>query len=434
MNDALPTGFIAIPHGAKIGPVTVGFSGGLDSCVLLHMLATQASIRERGLRAFHVHHGLHADADAWALHCRNVCEALGVPLQVVRVEVDRGGGCGLEAAARDARRRAFAETLGEDEILALAHHRDDQAETFLLRALRASGPDGLAAMRPWRRFGNAWLWRPLLDLSRASLLEHARRQQLRWIEDPSNADAMLDRNFLRHHVLPLLRERWPHAGTAFARSAALSADAHDLLVDDDAAALASVRTTDPRVVSVDALHALARARRARMLRLWIEMLDLPPLPAQGVARIESDLLAAAADTDAAFRWQGAVVRRWRNLLHAGPVCERLPLGWQAQWDGRKPLALPLGGQIRLEGSAGFERLVRVHARQGGERIVLPGRHHSHALKHVLQDLGVPPWLREHLPLLSDADGHLLAAGDLAFSASFDAWLRTRSTQLLWAPL
>ena len=167
MNDALPTGFIAIPQGATAGPVTVGFSGGLDSCVLLHMLATQASIHERGLRALHVHHGLHADADAWALHCRNACEALGVPLQVVRVEVDRGGGYGPEAAARDARRRAFAETLGEDEVLALAHHRDDQAETFLLRALRASGPGGLAAMRPWRLFGNAWLWRPLLDLSHA---------------------------------------------------------------------------------------------------------------------------------------------------------------------------------------------------------------------------------------------------------------------------
>ena len=431
MNDALPTGFIAIPHGATAGPVTVGFSGGLDSCVLLHMLAAQASIHERGLRALHVHHGLHADADAWALHCRNVCEALGVPLQVVRVEVDRGGGYGPEAAARDARRRAFAETLGEDEVLALAHHRDDQAETFLLRALRASGPGGLAAMRPWRRFGNAWLWRPLLDLSHASLLEHARRHQLRWTEDPSNADAMLDRNFLRHHVLPLLRERWPHAGTAFARSAALSADAHDLLVDDDAAALASVRTTDPFVLSVDALHALARARRARVLRRWIETLDLPPLPAQGVARIESDLLAAVADTDAAFRWQGTVVRRWRDLLHAGPAREPLPPEWQAQWDGRKPLILPLGGQLRLEGSAGFERPVRVHARQGGEHIVLPSRHHSHALKHVLQDLGVPPWLREQLPLLSDADGHLLAAGDLAFSASFDAWLRTHNTQLVW---
>ena len=163
-----------------------------------------------------------------------------------------------------------------------------------------------------------------------------------------------------------------------------------------------------------------------------QRLSLPPLPAQGVARIESDLLTAAADDDASFAWHGVVVRRWRDLLHAGPQREPLSRAWEAQWDGRSPLGLPGGGQLQLEGSDGFDRPVRVHARQGGERIVLPGRSHSHALKHVLQDLGVPPWVREQLPLLSDADGVLLAAGDLVHSAAFDAWLRTRGSRLAWS--
>jgi tRNA(Ile)-lysidine synthase len=433
MSDALPDGFIAIPHPAPAGAVLVGLSGGLDSSVLLHLLAMQPSIRARGLRALHVHHGLQADADAWATHCGDLCDVHRVPLTVARVEVGRETGLGREAAAREARRRAYADALEAGDILALAHHRDDQAETFLLRALRASGPDGLAAMRPWRRFGPAWLWRPLLELPRSALMAHARRHDLRWIEDPSNADASLDRNFLRQQVLPLLRERWPHAGTAFARSAALSAAAQDLLVDGDAVALASTQTVDPRILSVDALLALPRARRARVLRCWIEHLEMPPLPAQGVARIEADLLTAAADADAAFHWHGVAVRRWRDLLHAGPVREPLPPAWQLQWDGCAPLVLPHGGQLDLEGRAGFDSSLRVHARQGGERIALPGRRHSHALKHVLQDLGVPPWLRDQLPLLSDADGALLAAGDLAFSAGFDGWLRSHEAKLAWTP-
>src|SRR4029079_17996433 len=101
-------------------------------------------------------------ADAWAAHCTSVCESLGIPLTVANVEVDADGGRGLEAAARDARRAAFAAELRDGEVLALAHHRDDQAETFLLRALRASGVDGQAAMRTWRASGSGWLWRPLL--------------------------------------------------------------------------------------------------------------------------------------------------------------------------------------------------------------------------------------------------------------------------------
>src|SRR3546814_338253 len=143
-------------------------SVGCDSVVLLHPLCTQPGIRDAGLRAIHDHHGLQSAADDWASNCRALCEALDVPLQVVDVDVERDSGFGLEAAARAARRRAFAAALRDDEVLALAHHRDDQAETFLLRALRASGPDGLAAMLPWQGFANGWLWRPQIGVPRAS--------------------------------------------------------------------------------------------------------------------------------------------------------------------------------------------------------------------------------------------------------------------------
>ncbi|WP_108846048.1 tRNA lysidine(34) synthetase TilS, partial [Xanthomonas fragariae] len=170
------------------GPVLIAFSGGIDSGVLLHLLATTPRYCDTGLRALHVHHGLHADADAWAAHCLRACDALQIPLQIVRVQVARDSGLGLEAAARNARHAACAQALAPGEWLALAHHRDDQAETFLLRALRASGPDGLAAMRAQRPFANGMLWRPLLANGRADVLAYALAHGLQWIEDPSNAD------------------------------------------------------------------------------------------------------------------------------------------------------------------------------------------------------------------------------------------------------
>ena len=413
------------------GPLTVALSGGLDSCVLLRALVVLPAAHERGLRALHVHHGLHPDADIWTAHCEVLCAELGVALRTVRVDVDRDSGAGLEAAARRARHAAFEAALGDGEVLALAHHRDDQAETFLLRALRASGPDGLSAMRPWRSFGRGHLWRPLLDRSRAELLAYAQAHGLRWIEDPSNADAAFDRNFLRHRVLPLLRDRWPHADAAFARSAELCAEASDLLGDEDARALARVRTADARVLARTALRALPATRRARVLRRWVDELGLPPLPAEGVARIETEVLSARDDAEPRFAWQDATIRAWRDLLHADRQREALPADWSREWDGKSPLVLPDGAQLELAGATGFEWPLLAHPRRGGERITLPGRSHSHTLKHLLQDLGVPPWIREGLPLLSSSEGELLAAGDLAYSERFESWLRHHSARLVW---
>ena len=413
----------------RTGAVLVGLSGGLDSTVLLHLLASDAGIRQHGLRALHVHHGLHADADDWAAHCHDVCNALDVPLLIVHVDVDRTTGLGLEGAAREARHRAYVDVLRDGEILALAHHRDDQAETFLLRALRGSGIDGLAAMRPWRAHAGGWLWRPLLDLPRDALRAHAVHHGLRWIEDPGNTDEALDRNFLRARVMPLLRERWPHADAAFARSAALGAQASDLLAQEDDAVLLRAMH-DERTLDAAALRGIPRERRGRILRRWVAGLGLPPLPGNGVARIELDLLEAGHDSSARFDWSGARIQRWRDLLHAGRIDATLPVDWSCGWDGASPLALPTGDAFALHGVGGFDAPLRVHARHGGERIRLPGRMHSHALKHLLQEAGVPPWRRARMLLLSDGD-ELLAAGDAIVSARLATWLQARGARLQW---
>ncbi len=416
------------PKGEPPGPLLVGYSGGLDSTVLLHALAHAHPGR---VRALHVHHGLHADADDWAARCAAFCASLHVPMTVTRVEVVDVD-AGPEAAARAARHRTFTEAMRPGDWLALAHHRDDQAETFLLRALRGAGPDGLASMRPLRPFGAGRMWRPLLDLPRADLLAYARAFDLRWIEDPSNATSDFDRNFLRHEVMPLLRRRWPQADAMFAMSARMNRGARELLEADDDALLARLRHGLPAdELDADALRTLPPERRARVLRLWMRQLDLPPLPANALVRIEGEVLHARADAEPRVGWAGACVEGWKHRLRAGASLPALPHDWQAAWDGRAPLPLPDGGTLALEASPGFDTPLQVRARQGGERIDLPHRTHSHALKHVLQEAWMPPWIRRRLPLLVDADsGQIIAAGTL-LSRHFADHARAPDARLRW---
>lgn len=412
-------------------PVLVGFSGGLDSTVLLHWLAQSPAQRAAGLRAVHVHHGLQDGADAWVGHCEAICAEWALPLRVIRVTVPRDSGQGLEAAARTARREAFAEALHEHEHLALAHHRDDQAETFLLRALRGSGVDGLAAMRTHAPFAAGSLWRPLLQTARADLRTYAQAHALRWIEDPSNASDTADRNFLRLHVMPLLAQRWPQVDASFARSADLAGQSQRLLDAADHEALRRC-VLSPGVLDCSRLLRQPRERRSRLLRQWVRSCGQPPLPAAGIKAIERELLPAAHDADAQFAWQGVRIRRWRNQLHLLSVPLALPLDWSVHWEGRSPLHLPDGGELALLGRDRLATPVLVSARRGGERIQLPGRTHSHALKDLLQHSGLPPWQRRQLPLLYDGDT-LLAAGDRVIAAPLQQWLDEHSARLQWTP-
>ena len=418
---------LTLPAAPGVGPVTLALSGGLDSTVLLHLAARDPALRGRGLRALHVDHGLHPESPRWAQACAAACAAHGVDFQSVRVQV-RDGGDGLEAAARAARHAAFATQQREGELIALAHHRDDQAETLLLRLLRGSG-DGLGAMRALRPFGRGWLWRPLLPYPRAQLHDYAALHGLHWIEDPSNASDRHDRNYLRHRVLPALQVRWPQADAGLARSAGLLAAQQDLLAAEDEKRLAQVQGLDPASLSVPALLAQPPDWRPRLLRRWVAQMDLPALPAQALDVIGAQLLPARADARAQFAWSGAVIRRWRDLLHAERDQAPLPADWRAAWDGTRPLVLPGGDRLQLSPACAFEAPLQARARQGGERLALPGRAHSSELKHVLQDLGVPPWQRARLPLLFAPDGELLAAGDVAISGRLRGWLDDRGARL-----
>ena len=408
------------------GAVVVALSGGVDSSALLHALAARPDYRARGLRALHVHHGLHAAADDWQAHCETFCAALGVALEVRHVTVGRDSGLGLEGAARAARRAAFADSLRPGEWLTLAHHRDDQAETFLLRALRGSGSEGLAAMQAQTAFASGQLWRPLLAVPRATLLDYASEHGLRWIEDPANAELHHDRNFLRHQVMPLLRQRWPHADAAFAASAGLCGQASALLGVQEEAWLSRHSSGDR--LDLEALRSAPPAQRARLLRRWVAQQSAPPLPARGVTAIEHEVLES--DDGARFAWHGVEIQRWRGGLHLLRPTVAWPEDWQADWDGSAVLILPDGGTLTLHGAERFDTALQVRARRGGERLHLPGRVHSRPLKHLLQESALPPWRRFQLPLLWDRD-ELLAAGAELISARLSQWLQTHAARLRW---
>ncbi len=424
--DAIGRALLPLPE----APIVVGFSGGMDSTVLLHALTLSVAARAQGLQAVHVHHGLHPEADRWAAHCERVCADFDVPLRVVRVQVDLAGGRGPEGAARVARLAAFRSALNTDDMLALAHHRDDQAETILLRLLRGAGGDGLAAMRRRSRMQTLHLWRPLLDVPRTTLQQYATAHALPWIEDPSNNETRYDRNFLRHRVLPLLAERWPHAKRSLAHSAALLAEQSHLLAETTAKQLDALQGATG-VLSLTGLLAHRHAHRARLLRLWLARQGFPAPTSSILAAIERDLLHARADGDACVAWADVVVHRWRDGLQAMHPSVPVPTDWSARWDGTAALQLPDGARIELRGTERFDMPVTVRMRQGGERIHLIGRAHSHALKHVLQERDVPPWTRARMPLLFAGDGELLAAGDRVLSARMDAWLRAHAAHLLW---
>jgi len=419
-------------HPDPAGALLVAYSGGLDSSVLLHWLHQAARARATALRAVHVHHGLQPQADAWAEHCQRTCAAWGIELAIHRVQVDLGSGLGLEGAARAARRAAFAAELRVDEQLVLAQHQDDQAETFLLRALRGAGVDGLAAMAGQGSLQGHPVWRPLLDVPRSALVDYARQQGLQWIEDSSNADDAADRNFLRLHVLPLLRQRWPHASAALAGSAAHAGTLRGMLDAEDAQVLTEVEVA-PRVLSLELLRQLSPQRRARLLRAWATTHGVPALPGSVVRQLESELLQAAPDRQAQVRWRDQSIRQWRNHWYLLPaVLPRLPSDWQAAWDGRTPLALPDGGELRLQGASGWEQPLQVTGRRGGERIQQAGRTHAHALKDCLQREHLAPWRRDQLPLLWHGDT-LLGAADVVVSGQLDGWLRAHGASLRWRP-
>jgi len=431
MKPALPAKLLQALTPWRNAPAWhIAFSGGLDSTVLLHLLASLAKTEALPtLSAVHVHHGLQGAADAWPAHCQSICDSLSVPLRIMRVQVRPGAS--LEQAARDARYRAFAEVTGAGEVLLTGQHRDDQAETLLFRLLRGAGVRGLAAMPESRPLAAGYLVRPLLLASRDELEAYARAHQLEWIEDPSNADPGFSRNHLRHHVFPALTQQWPQAAASLARTAEHMAEAQGLL---DELAHMDLRAADQpsafpwlplSSLALAPLRELSDARQRNALRHWLA--PSTRLPDSNHWAGWYSLRDARDDAQPVWRLTDG------DLHRSGERIWWLPSIWSefsdasVSWpDPQKPLALPGNGQLKLIGQAP-EGPLEVRYRQGGEVVEVPGRGRRD-LKRLLNERGLPGFVRGRLPLLYRGE-QLLAVPTLAglWASSSDDW------QLHWMP-
>ena len=391
----------------------IAFSGGLDSTVLLHLLADYArNYASPPLRAIHIHHGLQTAADAWPAHCQAICDNLGIELQVTHVQVTAGAS--LEQAARDARYAAFRQALGAGDILFTGQHRDDQAETLLFRLLRGAGLRGLAAMPGQRALGQGSLARPLLGCSRQQLQDYAKVHGLSWIEDPSNADTQFARNYLRNDVFPRLQQRWPQATRNFARAADHLGEALGLLDElaqaDLALAGEGAPVAWPGLDSLDlaTLAALSPARQRNALQYWLSQRTRLPDTRHWAGW--ADLRDAAADAQPVWRLaDGQLLRSHGRIWWLSGDWLQPPAGQLAWVDTSLPLPLPGNGTVRLVGTAPLNGL-RVAYRQGGEIVELAGRGRRD-LKRLLNELHVPHFLRARLPLLYHGE-RLLAVANL----------------------
>nr|WP_225561590.1 tRNA lysidine(34) synthetase TilS [Rhodanobacter sp. DHB23] len=417
---------------AAPAPLCVAYSGGPDSTALLHALAQLPEARACGLRALHVDHGLHAGSAAWAAHCRRFCAGLDVDCEAVHVQVETQRGEGIEAAARHARYAAFENRLRPGEILLLAHHRDDQAETVLLKLLRGAGPEGLGGMRERRPLGRGALWRPLLrDITRAQLRDYVALHGLSCIDDPSNGDTRLARNHLRHEILPRMAAHWPQAVDSILHSAALSRAAADALRGRWLAAFDTLHDGTRGSLDAAGWLALEPALREPLLAHWLHARGLPAPTTAQRTQVERQCGARPGQSPC-IRWPGAEVHVWKGRLWSRAPRPAVDPSWQAPWLG-EPLALPDGGQLVLhDGQARLSAPLTVRLRQGGERIRPDGDAHTRELRDLFQQAALPPWQRGACPLLYEG-GTLVAVADRWCNTRGAALFRQAGSRPCWRP-
>jgi tRNA(Ile)-lysidine synthase len=397
-------------HAVRGVHVAIALSGGMDSVVLLDLLHRFRTARQLLLSAIHVNHQISPHAGKWEEFCRSLCQQREIPISVQHVKVIAGD-LGIEAAARQMRYRAFAGAGAN--FVALAHHLDDQVETFLLQLLRGAGPKGLAGMpvvRPQQSNGKdnmapPLILRPLLEIRRNQISEYASAKQLAWVEDESNSDSRFDRNYLRNEVLGKLDARFPGYRETLSRAARNLAD-HAVLAEE----LARIdgQSLDRGAVSAERLRQLSDVRALNLLRqLFADSgLQMPPR-----IRLEEALRqcrGASRDAEIQVTFGDARLRCYRDRIELVTFTADMPTGWQSRWDGQGELVLPDGlGRLRSRTVIGdgiarrhFQtRAATVRGRSGGERMQPGENRPTRALKNLLQEHAVPPWERSRMPLV-----------------------------------
>ena len=425
-----------LPNGSRI---LVGLSGGVDSVVLLHLLAGLAPRYSWRLAALHVHHGISPNADDWARFCAGLCADLNIPLTIEHVDINPLRSHGIEAAARKLRHAAFERQ--SSDFVALAHHADDQVETLFLQLLRGAGVRGASAMAelmslPRKR--ESCVVRPLLHCSRGAILDYADEHSLEWIEDESNADASYPRNFLRHRLLPLLGEKFPVYRETLSRSTQHFAEANELL--DDLARIDAPNLLLPTAsgaggegrdsgLPVARLQSLSPARAKNLLRYYLYQQGAPMPQVVQLADMLHQLCSAREDAAVCVAFGGDwQVHRYRGSVYAlrylGEFDRNALLCWMGQAELDWP-ALHCCVAFRQGTGQGISLAklqaapVTLRFRQGGETLRPNQNAATRTLKNLLQEHAVPPWRRDRLPLLY-CGGELVCVVGVAIAAEYQA--------------
>lgn len=384
----------------------IALSGGADSVALLRSLAEIRSQLPAPLKAIHINHGLQPQAPEWVRFCQDLCLELRVPCTVVNVNIERNTGGSLEARARQARYEAIKNHLGSGEAVVTAHHQDDQVETVLLHLVKGAGTNGLAAMPVWRSFADGFLFRPLLGIRRAQLMDWLTKREFSWVEDESNQNLDYDRNYLRHEILPKLEARWSGTVACLARSARLQAAQSEINAVLAKLDLATVEEFPRGTLAIDKVLTLTPARRDNLLYWWLCNKGPKVIPSQRQLEVlHHDLLLAGRCAHPGMKIGNVMLRRYQNSLYKIAWRDDPPIG-AFEWRLNRPLELPQMGLylepqilLRLFHEFNENTLLTLCFRQGGERFKPRGSAHSRRLKQLFQVWRVPVWKRERVGLI-----------------------------------
>ena len=432
--DAARRFLCALPSELRVGHHVVALSGGRDSMALLYVLAKLRQEHNINLSAVHVHHGLSPNADVWLRRCADICLALGIEFSGVRVSVSLDSGEGLEGAARSARYAVFDDVAAN--AIWLAHHADDQAETLLFNLIRGGGVAGASGMPSERRLHRGTeLLRPWLDIPRAVIDAFVLDSQIDYLDDESNQDTRLSRNFLRHEVMPAIERRFPDVAVRLAATSRHMAEAQQLL--DDLARMDAVALLQDRRVDLAVLQGLDRRRQKNFLRWWLRTLKAR-LGERALDEWLRQLGGAASEAEFRELAAGWRFQVWRSGLHAIPIRDEDRNSKSFVWRG-EPESAWQGGVLRFTRCQGsglrlpVDGTVVVSLRQGGERIALGPARPRRTVKNLLQEAAVPPWEREAWPLVW-VGGVLASVRGVGEAASFCVASDEAGWQLTWCPL
>jgi len=412
-------------------PLVIAYSGGVDSQVLLHALALlyQKNVispsTSNPITVCHVNHGLSANASTWQEFAEQECFRLNLNLSVCQVNVQAQAQQSLEALARDARYKALQSIYESPSIIITGHHSDDQAETFILALKRGSGLKGLSAMAPESKLTKDLLVRPLLNISRAEIIDYAKAHNLAWVEDESNADTRFDRNFIRNDIMPLLVNRWPSIVNTINRSSEHCQEGQLLLSELAAEDLIHCQF-EAHTLSVDPLRRLSQGRFNNLIRYFLEQNNCLMPSTEQLAQLRQQL-SANDDKNPEVKVGLCYLRRYKESLYLTSdfadvsewqtdvtMCEtehfiKLPnhLG-HLNFYKNAPINVQEGSQLVAMPEKGQKVTIRFN--HNNPKCLPDYRNHSRSLKKVLQELNIPPWQRKRIPFLYFDDVLVAAIG------------------------